>query len=217
MGSFGGFCTAILQQPQSYPQQAKDIQRATGLRERLMSDHRPSTQLGRKAHVLGELEDAPENGSRLAYVFIMKGWLVHATQPLKRAPRAPERDSSEASIKTMPVGLANWTGSSFTGWLACLFSLLFAYKLKNKLPTHCYHRDSPTLEVSCYIGLLEGPTRALGSVLGRSRVNTLLRLPQFAQRQDTPVPQCLTMQFMAKWLCWVWSSMAWGWLVPISV
>ena len=54
----------------------------------------------------------PKKGGRLAYVFIMKGCqqidigLVQATQPLKRAPRAPERDSSEASIKSMHVGLA---------------------------------------------------------------------------------------------------------------
>lgn len=27
----------------------------------------------------------------------------------------------------------------------------------------------------------------------------------------------LTIQFIAKWLCWVWSSIAWGWLAPISV
>ena len=58
LGSFRRFCTAILEQPQLYPQQAKGIQRATGLLERLMSDPWPSTQLGRKAHVL-ELEDAP--------------------------------------------------------------------------------------------------------------------------------------------------------------
>lgn len=119
----------------------------------------------------------------------MNSGLVYVTQPLKRAPWAPERDSSEASIKTMHVGLARWTGSSFTGWLACLFSLLFAYKLKNKLPAHCCHRESPTLEVSCYIGSSEGPTRAPGSVLGRSRVNTLPRLLKFAQRQDTPAPR----------------------------
>lgn len=138
---------------------------------------RPSTQLGRKAHVLGELEDAPEKGGRLAYVF-RKGCqqidsgLVHATQPLQRAPRAPERDSSEASIKSMHVGLAKRTGSSFTGWLVCLFSLLFAYKRKNKLPKHCYHRESPRLEVSCSTGSPEDPAGTPGSMLGRSRVNT---------------------------------------------
>lgn len=124
-----------MQQPQSYPQQAKDIQRATGLRERLMSDRRPSTQLGRKAHVLGELEDAPENGSRLAYVFITKGWLVHATQPLKRAPRAPERDSSEASIKTMPVGRpTELVQVSLVGWLA-----YFHFCLLTNLKTSYLH------------------------------------------------------------------------------